>query len=104
MKMVRGIGRNIDCVARTHDERLTTEGHFHLAVKKDEGLFEVVTMRPGTAACRDVHVDHAEPAVGVASIDRDGVGIADETDMGQRPLFQVGSFYVVRRHLRDRTS
>jgi hypothetical protein len=71
MKLVRGVGWNIDCGARVHDGHLSTEGHFYLALKKDEGFFEVMTMRTGTAAGRDVHVDYAEAIVGVFAGDGD---------------------------------
>ena len=44
MKLVRGVGWDIDCVASAHDGFLTTEGHLQLAFEQDEGFFEVVTM------------------------------------------------------------
>ena len=81
MKLVRGVGWNIDCVASAHDGFLTTEGHLQLAFQKDEGFFEVVTMRAGTAAGRHVHVDHAEAIVSVFAGDGDGIGIACKTNM-----------------------
>jgi hypothetical protein len=81
VELMWGIGRNIDCVACTHGGSLTPEGHFHLALKKDEGLFEVVTMRTGTAAGWYVHVDHTEAVVGVFASDGDGIRVSDETDM-----------------------
>jgi hypothetical protein len=81
VKLVRGVGRNIDCVASTHDGFLTTEGHLQLAFEQDEGFFEVVTMRARTAAGRHVHVDHAEAIISVFAGDGDGICISCKTNM-----------------------
>ena len=81
MKLVRGVGWNIDCVARTHDGRLTAEGGFHLAHKEDEGFFEVMAVGWWAAAGRDVHVDCAEAIVGIFAGDDDGIRVSDQTYM-----------------------
>jgi len=64
------------------DGLLSSECCFDLSIQHNESFFKVMTMRAGSAARRDVHVDHAEAAICVLSIDSYGVGIADQTDVG----------------------
>jgi hypothetical protein len=86
---MRSIGRNVDCFTPADDGFLSAKCCFNLSIQHDECLFKVMAMWPRATAGRDVHVDHAEPAVGVVSIYRDGVGISDETDVGQLS-FMIG--------------
>jgi hypothetical protein len=77
------IRRNVDCLAGMNNRLFATKGGFNLPVEHDEGLLKVMAMRPGTSAGRDVHVDYAEAALCVVSIDRDGVGVANQPNMRQ---------------------
>ena len=81
MELVWCVRRNIDGVARSNDGLLAAEGHLHLAVKNDEGLFKVVTMRPRPATRRHMHVDHAEAAVSIFTGDGDRIRISYKTNM-----------------------
>ena len=83
MKHVRSIGRDVDCLAGMDDGFLSAKCCFDLSIQHDECFFKVMAMRPRTTAGRDMHINHAEPAFGVVSIDGDGVGIANETDVRQ---------------------
>ncbi len=78
---MRSIGRNVDGVTGPNDGLLTAKGDLKLAVKQDEGLFKVMTMRSRTPAGRHMHVDHAEAVVGVFGGDGDRVRVSNHTDM-----------------------
>jgi hypothetical protein len=80
---MRSIGGNINCFTPADDGFLSAKYCFDLSIQHDECLFKVMAMWPRSTAGRDVHIDHAEPAICVVSIDGDGVGISDETDVGQ---------------------
>src|ERR1700728_3233657 len=45
------------------DRCLAAEGYFDLSVEQNERLFEVMAMRAGAAAWRDMHVDYTESVV-----------------------------------------
>jgi len=79
---MRSIGRDVDCLARMDDRLLPSKCGFDLPIQHDECFFKVMAMWPRATAGRDVHVDHTESAFCVFSIDGDGVGISDETDVG----------------------
>jgi hypothetical protein len=80
---MRSVCRNIDCLAGVDDGFLSAKCCFDLSIQHDECFFKVMAMWPRATAGRDMHIDHAEPAFCVVSIDGDGVGISDETDVGQ---------------------
>ncbi len=80
MELVRRIRRNVDRLSCMNGRFLAPKRRFNLSIQHNEGLLEVVTVRPRTTARRNVHVDRAKPALCVVSINRDGVGIADQTD------------------------
>jgi len=81
------------------DGFLSAKCCFDLSIQHDECFFKVMAMRPRAAAGRDMHIDHAEPAFCVVSINGDGVGISDETDVEQFS-FMIG-FAEVRLRLRS---
>jgi hypothetical protein len=82
VKLMWSIAWNVDCLACVDDGFLSSKYCFDLSIQYDECFFKVMAMWPRAAAGRDVHIDHAEPAFCVVSIDGDGVGISDETDVG----------------------
>ncbi len=86
---MRSIGRNVDCFTPADDGFLSAKCCFDLSIQHDECFFKVMAMWPRATAGRNVHIDHAEPAFCVVSTDLDGVGIADETDVGQLS-FMIG--------------
>ena len=70
MKLVRRVGGDVDRLSRMNGRFAAPEGGLDFSFEHDEGLFEVVPMRPRTAAWRHVHIDGAELAVGVVSHQR----------------------------------
>ena|ERR1035438_4517533 len=85
-ELVGSIGRYVDGLACVDNGFLAAECSFDLSIQDDERFLKVVAMRAGASARRDVHVNHAETAFRVVSIDGDGIGIADETDVGVFPV------------------
>ena len=65
VKLVRGVGGDVDGVAGADGALFAAEGGFEFAVEEDEGLLEIVAMRGRAAVGRDEHVDKAEFAGGV---------------------------------------
>jgi hypothetical protein len=72
MELVRSVRTNVNAVAGLDDGFLSAKGDFHLSLKQDERLLEVVAMRPRTTAGRNVHVDDAKAPVGLVTRHRDG--------------------------------
>ena len=77
------IGWNIDGLARFRHDVLVAKAELDLAFEDGEHLLEVVTMRRGAAAGRDVHVDEGVLAGGVVAGHQDRVGVADESEVGE---------------------
>jgi hypothetical protein len=71
------VGGDVQGFAGAEGRLLATEGGFHLALKQDEGLLEVMPVRWRTAAGRDVHVDDAEASGSLLAGHGDGICIAD---------------------------
>jgi len=61
------IGGDVDGFTSAYGGLHSAKGRIHLAVEKDEGLLEVVTMWRRAAAGRDVHVDETEAACCILS-------------------------------------
>jgi len=83
VELVRGVGGDVEGLAGVGGGGDAAEGGFDLAFEEDEGLFEVVTVWRWAAAGWDVHVDEAEAAVGVCAREEDGVGVANQADVGR---------------------
>src|SRR5437016_1981694 len=92
VKLMGSVGGNIQCVARPYNDLLPPEGCFHLTFENDKCLLKVVTMRRRATIWRDVHFNYAEASSGIFALHRDGVGIADQSDVGQ-------IFDVCQRHI-----
>jgi hypothetical protein len=60
---------------------LAAEAELDLALKHSEHLLEVVTVRRGTAAGWDMHVDKCVLAGGVVAGHQDGIGVPDEAEV-----------------------
>jgi hypothetical protein len=80
---MRSVSRDVQGFAGADSKLLAAEGGFHLALKKDEGLLEVMPVRGRTATGRDVHVDDAEESSSLLACHGDGVSIADQSDVGE---------------------
>ena len=81
MELMRSVGRNVDRVTGANCGFFAPEGYFDLALEKNERFFEVVAVRTGSAARRDMHVDHAKSVIGVFSGDGDGIRVSDQTNV-----------------------
>jgi hypothetical protein len=90
VELVGSVGGDVDCLAGLSGGFYAAEGGFDFAVEENEGLFEVVTVRGRAAVGRDVHVDEAEAAGGVVAGEKDGVGVADEADVGEGGVIGYG--------------
>ena len=87
MELMRRVGWNVDRITCTNGGLFASKRHFDLALQQYESLFEVVAMRTGPTARRNVHVDHAEAFVGVGSRNRDRICVANETNVLQLSVF-----------------
>jgi hypothetical protein len=83
VKLMRGVGRDLECVAGAGGQLFSAEDCLHLAFEQDECFLEVVAMGRWAASRRNVHVDDAEAACGVFTGHGDGVGVTDEADVGK---------------------
>ena len=81
MKLMRGVGRNVYGISGPHDRLLSAERRLHFSFQKDEGFFEVMTMGTGSTVWRNMHIDHAEAAIGFVTGHGDGVRVTHKTDM-----------------------
>jgi len=62
---------------------LVAKTELDLAFEDGEHLLEVVTMRRGAAAGRDVHVDEGVLAGGVVAGHQDRIGVADKAEVSE---------------------
>jgi hypothetical protein len=93
---MRGVGRHVDGLAGPGDHVFAAEGDRYLAVEHGEHFLEVMAVRRGTAARRDVHVDEGVPAIGVVAGDQDRVRVADQSQVRKRlVLIRPGDRQVV---------
>jgi hypothetical protein len=84
------VGWNVDGFTGFRHEVLVAEVELDLAFEDGEHLLEVVPVRRGAAAGRDVHVDEGVLAGGVVTGHQDRVGVADKADVSKR-FVVVGS-------------
>jgi hypothetical protein len=77
------VGGDVNGFACLDEGFLSTEGCFDCAFEQDEGFFEVVAVRRRSATRRNVHVNDREPARGLLAGDGDGVGVADQSNVGE---------------------
>ena len=87
MKLVRGVGRDVDCLACLDLRLMAAECGQQFSFEHDEGLLEVVAVGWRAAAGRGVHVDQAESAGGVLGGQQGSVGIAHQADVGEIGVF-----------------
>jgi hypothetical protein len=83
------VGRNIQRSPGPNNRLLAAERNFHLALKKNERLFEVMTVRPRTATQRNMHVNQAKPPIRVIARNGDRVRVPYNSDM-REVLIRIG--------------
>jgi hypothetical protein len=86
---VRGVGWDVDVHAGSDSSLFTAEGELKLALEKREHLLEVVAVRSGAAAVRNVHVDQAVAASRFRAGQKDRVRVTDDADVAQRRIVGV---------------
>src|ERR1700688_3406715 len=87
MELVRSVRRDIDSVAGLDGRFLSTKSSLHFSLKQDERFLEVMAMRPGATAGRNVHVNDAKASVSLLAGHRDGIGISHDADMRKTLIF-----------------
>jgi transposase len=75
------VGRNVDGLAGLRHEVLVAKAELDLAFEDREHFLEVVTMRRGTAAGRNVHIDEGVLTGSVVTSHQNRVGVADKADV-----------------------
>jgi hypothetical protein len=68
-------------VSPAHSRFSAQEGCFHLTFEQDKSFLEVMSMRWRSATRGNVHINDAEAPIGLLAGHRDGVSIADRTDV-----------------------
>jgi hypothetical protein len=80
---MRRVRWHVDRFTRPQQVFLAAERSIELALEYGERLFEVMTVRRGATAWRNVHVDQAELARRVFASKKDCVRIPDHSYMGK---------------------
>jgi hypothetical protein len=83
-RVVKLMGRvrwDVNRFARVHDLLCASEDGLQFALEYGERFFKVMAVRRRPTTRRDVHVDQAETSSGVCTREKDGVGVAYDSDM-----------------------
>jgi hypothetical protein len=75
---MRCSGGYVDGLSRFGDQFFISKGDLNFTLKDTEHLFEVMTVRRGTASGRDVHINQRIFSGRLLAGNEDGVGVAHE--------------------------
>ena len=67
MKLMRSVGRNVNCIAGARSSRLSSKSGLQFALEQNKSLLEIMAMRRRAAARRNVHVNEAKLTCSIGS-------------------------------------